>query len=117
MDIGQRIRARREELNMTQDELAKKLGYKSRSSVNKIETSREVSMKMIGMYAKALDTDVPYLMGWKDNFSIIETANKDLALSNMSERIKDYALILNDMPSDQQEHIISLIDMLNKNNK
>jgi transcriptional regulator with XRE-family HTH domain len=31
------IRQRRESLGMTQDELAKKVGYKSRSSVNKIE--------------------------------------------------------------------------------
>ena len=37
MDIGERIKLRREELNLSQDELAKKVGYKSRSSINKIE--------------------------------------------------------------------------------
>ena len=37
MTIGQRIKIRREELNMSQDDLAKKVGYKSRSSINKIE--------------------------------------------------------------------------------
>lgn len=36
-EVGKRIRTRRESLHMTQDELAIKLGYKSRSSVNKIE--------------------------------------------------------------------------------
>ena len=36
--IGERVRDRRIELNMSQDELAHKLGYKSRSSINKIET-------------------------------------------------------------------------------
>ena len=36
--LGENIRAARERLNMTQDELAKKLGYKSRSSTNKIES-------------------------------------------------------------------------------
>ena len=36
MTIGQRIKERREELDITQDELAKRLGYKSRSSINKI---------------------------------------------------------------------------------
>lgn len=35
--IGSRIRTRREELGLSQDELAKRLGYKSRSSLNKIE--------------------------------------------------------------------------------
>lgn len=37
MEIGDRIRQRREELGMTQDELARAAGYKSRSSINKIE--------------------------------------------------------------------------------
>lgn len=35
--LGQRIKARREALGMTQEELADLLGYKSRSSLNKIE--------------------------------------------------------------------------------
>ena len=37
MTIGQRIKRRREELQMSQEELANKIGYKSRSSINKIE--------------------------------------------------------------------------------
>ena len=35
--IGLRIKERRIKLNMSQDELAIKVGYKSRSSINKIE--------------------------------------------------------------------------------
>ena len=45
MNIGERIRKCRENLDMTQEELALKLGYKSRSSVNKVENSRELSIK------------------------------------------------------------------------
>lgn len=69
MNIGERIRNRREELGLTQEELAKKLGYKSRSSVNKVETSRELSNKKVRQYADALDCSPAYLMGWeeKDN--------------------------------------------------
>ena len=37
MEIGERIKKRREELGMSQEELAQKAGYKSRSSINKIE--------------------------------------------------------------------------------
>ena len=50
MNIGERIRNRREELGLTQEELAKKLGYKSRSSVNNVETSRELSNKKVRLY-------------------------------------------------------------------
>ena len=64
--IGERIRKRREELGLTQDELAKKLGYANRSSVNKVETSRELSNKKVYEYAKALETTPAYIMGWEE---------------------------------------------------
>ena len=38
MELYKRIKARREELGMSQEELATKLGYKSRSTINKIHS-------------------------------------------------------------------------------
>ena len=67
MTIGQRIKARREELGLTQEELAKKVGYASRSSINKIELSRSLPAKKIELMANALDTSPSFLMGWTDN--------------------------------------------------
>jgi repressor LexA len=68
MTFGERVRARREQLDMTQDELAKKLGYKSRSSVNKIELDqRNMKQSQIVSLANALQTTPGYLMGWKEN--------------------------------------------------
>ncbi len=65
MDIGQRIRQRREALEMTQDELAKKVGYKSRSSINKIEADgRGLPQTKITKFAEALGTSPMWLMGW-----------------------------------------------------
>lgn len=68
MTIGQRIKVRREELNMSQDELAKKLGYKSRSSLNKIELNlRDLPQSKIKAISDALNTTPAYIMGWEDN--------------------------------------------------
>lgn len=67
MTIGERIKNRREELGLTQDELAKKCGYKSRSSINKIELSRELPLKKVSLMADALNTTPGYLMGWEDD--------------------------------------------------
>ena len=65
MEIGDRIKARREELGISQEELAKKVGYKSRSSVNKIEIDgRGLPQGKIVAFAKALQTSPAYLMGW-----------------------------------------------------
>lgn len=67
MTIGERIKLRREELNMTQDELAKKLNYKSRSSINKIELDiYNLKQSKIKMIADALQTTPSYIMGWND---------------------------------------------------
>lgn len=65
--IGSRIRQRRDELGLSQDELAKKLGYKSRSSINKIELDqRNLTQSKIKAIADALDITPAYIMGWDD---------------------------------------------------
>lgn len=67
MTFGQRVRIRREELHMTQEELAVKLGYKSRTSINKIELDkRNMKQSQIVSLAKALETTPAYLMGWDE---------------------------------------------------
>ena len=62
-EIGKRIRSRREQLGMTQEELASRLGYKSKTTIAKIEngTNDIVQSKE---FAKVLDTTPAYLMGW-----------------------------------------------------
>ena len=64
--LGERVRKRREELNLTQEELAKRAGYQSRSSINNIESGRPASQKIVSKLAKALGVTPSYLMGWDD---------------------------------------------------
>lgn len=64
--IGIQIKSRREQLRMTQEELAKKLGYKSKSTINKIEMGiNDISQTKIKAFADALDTSISYLMDWE----------------------------------------------------
>ncbi|MBQ3463440.1 MAG: helix-turn-helix domain-containing protein [Clostridia bacterium] len=64
MELKDRIKQRREELGLSQDELAKRLGYKSRSSINKIELGKtDISQSKIKAFAKALETTHQYLLG------------------------------------------------------
>lgn len=68
MGIGERIKTRREELRLSQDELAKMLGYKSRSSINKIELGKnDITQHKVVAFAKALQTTPAYLMGWVES--------------------------------------------------
>ena len=67
MTFGERVLALRTEKGMTQDELAIAVGYKSRSTIAKIEAGeRDPHQSMIAAIAKALDTTPAYLMGWED---------------------------------------------------
>ena len=67
MSLADRVRMRREELKLNQEELAQRMGYKSRSSINKIECGRPISQKVIVRLADALDVTPAYLMGWDEN--------------------------------------------------
>lgn len=65
--IGSRIRNRREKLGLSQDELGRRLGYKSRSSINKIELDqRNLTQSKIKAIADALETTPSYIMGWNE---------------------------------------------------
>lgn len=66
MELADRVRCRREALGLTQDELARRMGYKSRVSINKIENGRAVSQKIIARLAEALGVSPAYLMGWDE---------------------------------------------------
>lgn len=64
--IGERIKERREQLGMTQDDLAQILNYKSRSSINKIELGKhDLPQTKIKAFADALRTTPSALMGWE----------------------------------------------------
>ena len=68
MTIGKRIKDLRTSLDMTQDELAKLTGYKSRSSIQKIESGeRDITQSTIAAFAKALKVTPSVIMGWEEN--------------------------------------------------
>lgn len=80
--VGERIKERREQLQLSQDELAKRLGYKSRSSINKIEIGcQELKQKKIKAMADALETTPSYIMGWEelDETVDVEQLKNDVA--------------------------------------
>ncbi len=68
MSLGKRIKSARERLGLSQEELALELGYKSRSSIAKIEADiNDLTQSKIISFAEALNTTPDYLMGWTDD--------------------------------------------------
>ena len=63
MSIGANIKKRRFELRMSQQELADKMGYRTRSTIAKIESGEnDVSHKKLQKFAEVLDTTVEELV-------------------------------------------------------
>lgn len=63
-EIYRRIRERRLELGLTVEDLAKKMGYKDKSSISKIENGKaDIPQSKVEAFAKALDTTTAYLLG------------------------------------------------------
>lgn len=79
MDLGQKVKLRREALGWSQEELSTRMGYKSRTSINKIENGRPVTQKIIKRLAEVLDVPVSYLMGWDNEDGDVEENNNLIA--------------------------------------
>ena len=85
-NIGQRIMERRQELGLTQEELAFRMGYKTKSAINKIELGvNDVSQSKVVKFAEALHTSIAYLMGWEEEEK--KTTENDSLSKDMVELI------------------------------
>ena len=95
MTVADRIKQRRQELQLSQSELAERAGYSDKTRISKIENSgNEVSMKQVKKIAKALNVSSAYLMGW-ETLSGEKTLNKLLIEASLEEedqmqRAKDF---------------------------
>ena len=79
MKINERIKLCRENMNMSQEELAQKMGYKSKSTISKIESGlRDVKQSKVIEFAKVLNTTTSYLMGWEESNSSTPPAQKTI---------------------------------------
>lgn len=82
--IGSRILALRKQNNLTQQELANKVGYKSKSAINKIELGlRDISQSKIILFADALNVSPSYLLG------IEETSKQEKELFELIKQLDE----------------------------
>ena len=79
MGIAENIKRRRLELDLSQQELANAMGYKSRSTIAKIEAGEnEVPESKIHKFAQILDTTVDYIRtGREDSKAVFSIETKE----------------------------------------
>lgn len=123
MTIGDRIRTRREELGLTQKELAERLGYKTKSSITKIEAGdNNLPITKVAKIAKALEVTESYLMGWEDSAIVPADGHTDAYYLNpetakAAQKVFDdpnYRILFDAAADSAPEDILMVAEMLRR---
>lgn len=95
LKIGSRIRAKREQQGISQQELADMVGYTSRSSINKIELGKtDLVQSKIAKIANALHTTPSYILGIEEEPSAVK---------------QELLRIIKSLPEDKAHLVLDLI--------
>lgn len=74
-----------------------------------VYTPKQDKLQLIADY---FNVSVDYLMNGKES-NIVEMVEVDVELTNMSERMKEYALKMANLSKENQELLMQMIDKLN----
>lgn len=131
--IGNNILLLRKQLGWSQEELAKRMGYKTKSSINKIELGKnDIPQSKIVQFADVLGTTPAFLMGWHDNEKQEKTSPDKVELTegekvwlelyhklskDTKEMLIDVANKFDNLPADTQSFLLGAIRVALKNQK
>jgi transcriptional regulator with XRE-family HTH domain len=102
--VGENIAIMRKRLGLTQEELATKMGYKSKSTINKIELGiNDIPQSKIVQFAEALGTTPAHLMGWNDEKNVPSDE------SDLNEGEKMLLELFRKIPEDQQKLYLRIL--------
>ena len=102
MTMYERIRQLRIEAGMSQDDLAKAMGYSDRSMITKIESGKvDISQKKILHFAQILNTTTGYLMGL--------TESSASASQPHTPEARSLAKGIDTMPEEQRKAILNMM--------
>ena len=108
--VGDNISIIRKRLGWTQEELANKMGYKSKSTINKIELGiNDIPQSKIMKFADVLGTTPATLMGWDED----EQKNPPEELK-LSEGEKMWLELYNRVSDETKELLITMMDSFDK---
>lgn len=107
--VGENILRLRKNLEWTQEDLAKRMGYKSKSTINKIEMGiNDIPQSKIAQFADVLGTTPAHLMGWVDE-SIDQPEGSSPDNASLTEGEKMLLDLFRRVPEDKQELVLQMI--------
>lgn len=106
--VGKNIAKIRKSMNMTQEELAIRMGYKSKSTINKIELGiNDIVQSKVIKFAEVLNTTPAVLMGWDDTLPEPQLPQNTISLIG-----RDGTKIIKTYSDEQMETIRRLLDAI-----
>ena len=109
-NVGKNIRRAREALGWTQEDLASRMGYKSKSTVNKVELGiNDISQSKVVKYADALGVDPAALMGWEPLPFEKEKPTED---GELSEERSNFIERVRRMPESDFQRLLKFLDLV-----
>lgn len=116
--IGRNISRMRKNLGMTQEDLAKMMGYKSKSTINKIELGiNDIPQSKIVRFAEVLGTTPAELMGWNEEEREFPVEQKPAENGEpLSETMiiyhRDGKTVKREFTKDQMDMLIKMIEAI-----
>ena len=102
--VGDNILYMRKQLGLTQEELAKRMGYKSKSTINKIELGiNDIPQSKIVQFAEVLETTPARLMGWEEEE---KTTPEEPTLTEGEKMVLE---LFRKIPEDRQAEALDLL--------
>ena len=114
MSANEMIRKLRIAANISQDELARRVGYNDRSSIAKIETGKvELSESKLKIFAKALKTTPSVLMGLDEPDEAPDSvAGQILELDALNETTRQLVEAVCALSNDEAELLTNIVKLI-----
>lgn len=110
--VGDNILLMRKCLGWTQEDLAKRMGYKSKSTINKIELGiNDIPQSKIALFAEVLGTTPAHLMGWNEE----ENKNSPDLILTAEEQV--FLEAFRKLPDVQKQGLMDLVLNYDNNRK
>ena len=105
--VGQNILRMRKEMGMTQEELAKRMGYTSKSSINKIEMGiNDIPQSKIVKFAEVLCTTPAHIMGWTEKADEPKNSPDQLKLTEGEQKLLELFRLI---PEENRAMVLEMI--------
>lgn len=115
--IGDIIKRLRKEKGWTQEELAFKMGYSSKSTINKIEKNiNDVNQKTMSKFAKVFNCDVTELLNENPAIAVTEPATAYMPRipeysfeDDLDEESKEFAHLFQDASEEERALVMAYL--------